>query len=80
MTVADLIEGDGRAAAAGRRQVPGVRLVGDIGGDLGQRDHLLHVDEGLTDLAVLEAQHPQRRIEPAQQEDRRGDVADAEMA
>jgi hypothetical protein len=75
-----MLEGDRGALPAGRRQVLGVRGVGDLGRHVAQADHLLHVDESLADLAVLETQHAERRVEVPEQGDGGVEAAHGHLA
>jgi hypothetical protein len=77
---ADGVEDHLGAAAGRRRQGLGVRRVDDVGGDLAQAHHLLHVDEGLADLAIVEAEHVQRHEGAGEQQDGGGEVADLHAA
>jgi uncharacterized protein (TIGR00730 family) len=63
-----------------RLQFRRVRRVRHIGLFVEQREHLLHVDGGLLDLAIGHPENVQRRIEIEHDEDDGGDVARAHPA
>ena len=72
-----MVEHDLAAAHLQRRRAG---LVGDLGRDIEQAEHLLHAHQRIPDLAIGEAQHVERHVELDQEGVHRHEVAERHAA